>query len=307
MSADEQPDAPAPSPAEGDFERGIEALKDALRRTDDAQDEWSAREDLAGAGFESSVWAGAYAGDAQDEWSAREDLAGAGFESSVWAAVYDCAGAGERQGSGSQGADLEADGLSPERGARAMWRDLSEPVRLARAMFQARFETPGEPINEASAGRLVAELVAAQREGLVGPETSLATSLERATSSAVDAELHARRLDALVARAVAGTAPVPKRVLEQWLAERDAVTRRKRGNVERDVCIWVALICLEACGLRAQVSPARDALSGVAVVAGVLGMTSEAVAKVWTRAKCKEWFVLSERHGPATRKGTSKT
>ena len=164
----------------------------------------------------------------------------------------------------------------------------------------------GEPIDEASARCLVAELAAARREGLLEPTTSLATSLERATSGAVDAELHARRLDALVARAVAGTAPVPERVLEQWLAERGAVTRRKRGNVERDVGIWVALICLDACGLPPQVNPGSDALSGVAVVAGVLGMTSAAVAKVWTRAKCEERFVLSERHGPATRKGTPK-
>ena len=53
MSVDEQPDAPAP--AEDDFERALEALVDALRRTDDAQDQWSARENLAGEGYESAV------------------------------------------------------------------------------------------------------------------------------------------------------------------------------------------------------------------------------------------------------------
>ena len=239
MSADEQPDAPAPLPAEGDFERALEAMDNALRLADDAQAEWSAREDLAGAGFESSVWAAAYAG----------------------------AGAGERQGSGSQGADLEADGLSPERAARAMWRDPGEPVRLVRAMFQARFEATGEPIDEASAGRLVAALAAAQREGHLGPACTIAASIDRATSGAVDAEFHARRLDVLLEAAVANAAstPVPP-LLARWFAVRDgaAAARRRRRNVARDAFIWVALLCLRACGLSvtAYMEPFHVRLNG---------------------------------------------
>ena len=189
-----------------------------------------------------------------------------------------------------------------------IWRPPGWYVRVVRAVFQARYEVTGTPIDEAEARYLVAELATAQREGLLVPATSADTSLQRATSArAHDAKIHAEWLDERVARVVATNSPGPL-VLEQWLSERDpaAAARRERDNVARDALIWVALLALRACGLTPQVSPGSDALSGVKVVAWELGMKPPAVVQAWTRARREGRFVLSERHGPATRKRTSK-
>ena len=70
--------------------------------------------------------------------------------------------------------------------------------------------------------------------------------------------------------------------------------------------IVVSLLALRECGLSLQANPASDALSGAAIVARELGMRTTAVAQAWKRARREGRFMLSDRHGSATRNGTSK-
>ena len=116
-----------------------------------------------------------------------------------------------------QGADLEAVVASPERAVLALTRAPGARVRLAGALFKVRYDVTGTPINEAEARYLVAELAAAQREGLLVPATSADVSFQRVTSTyAFDAVIHAQMLDDLVTHVVATTSLAPP-VLEKWL------------------------------------------------------------------------------------------
>lgn len=312
MSVPKQPDAPSPSPSQAidDFKRDVGAL---LRHVFGAQCRHRARgwDALVSAPEQPNVppqAAGEFKRDVEaaraalrraeaalDAWAAANADHLASVVSAVWSVEL-------------QGADLDAVVASPERVVLALTRAPGARVRLAGALFKARYEITDTPINEAEARYLVAELAAAQREGLLVPATSADVSFQRATSSrAFDSVIHAQWLDELVARVVATTSPAPP-VLEKWLRERDAAAgrRRERRYVGRDAFIVVALLALRACGLPPQVNPASDALSGAAVVARELGMRPPAVAQAWKRARREGRFVLSDRHGSATPKGTSK-
>ena len=182
-------------------------------------------------------------------------------------------------------------------------------LRRERARYQSRYKTRGVPIDEAGARRLVAMLAEAQKAGLIVPNCTLETSLERVNAGAYDAELHAMRLDAMIGRNVVKGHPAPL-VLEEWPAmsrkprDPDPGTKRRprrtpREHVERGVFIVVALSALESCGFSPQRNAASDGVSGADIVACQLNvrpgvhMTSGAVLQAWFRARDKGHFVLS--------------
>ena len=294
--------------ASQDMERPADDGANAPDRTDE-----DAAADLAGLDAALKRW-DALREKRQDKLAARGDNACDGYLSSVW--IND---------SFIDGLIVEARDPDCLRRSRRSRRGLREIVaelwggrfgRLRRGLglYQSRYKTRGVPIDEAGARRLVAMLAEAQKAGLIVPNCTLETSLERVNDGAYDAELHAKRLDAMVGRTVAKGYPAPL-VLKEWPAmsrkapNRDArdpdpgTTRRPRRtpreHVERGAFIVVALSALESCGLLPQKNVASDGVSGADIVACQLNvrpgvhMTSGAVLQAWFRARKKGHFVLS--------------